>query len=121
MAKKKVNFTPAVLSKIEHWASSGLNKTDIASLLGYTSDHFFQLMKTEKAVDSSYKVGRARMKSMLLNVSLKRAQDDKRKDASMNAWRLIDRLDAENGSSDSSGDTSRDLSAVKAEILVDLK
>ncbi len=75
----KFKVTKPLLKKISTWACNGLDKKDIAHLLGYSPNHFYQMMLDNDEMTAAYNVGKSDMKSLLqnrvMNLALKSKSD----------------------------------------------
>jgi len=75
---RKFKITKPLLNKITKWASNGLTRTDIAYLLGYSKNHWLELMRSNDDLESAYNDGKVEMKSLLQKrVMVKALSDDK--------------------------------------------
>jgi len=96
--------TAAINKGIKKLAPLGFNKKEIATALGYSSDHFYQLLKNSGELTSTYNVCRSNLKSLLLNRHLAKALDDTHRDSFKATESLLGRLDK-----DSIDEESKDL------------
>ncbi len=120
MAKPKFKPTKKQLVSIEHFASIGLLKKDIAALLGYNQQYFSEVLKNTDVLEA-YLTGKAKGKSELLNASIRRASDDRRKDCTVNAHYLLNRMERNDVDDvDATVDVVDDATIV-AQIALELK
>jgi hypothetical protein len=106
----KLKVTKPLLKKIEKWAGNGLNKGDIGILLGYSKDHFYQVLKNSDEMTQAYMVGKSTMKSRLQSRVFDKAMSDD-KDALQASTFLLNRhfpidddVDIDTGSTTSDSD-----------------
>jgi len=117
----KFKVTKPLLKKITKWASNGLNKGDIGILLGYTKDHFYQMMKNSDEMTKAYSEGRVGMKSLLESTILSKAISSD-KDSLQAGTYLLNRhfANADDGTNEIT-DTGVTDADIKNEILDDLR
>ena len=99
----KFKVTPALLKKLSIWASNGLTRTDVAHLLGYSKNHWLEMMRSNVDLENAYMVGRSEQKSLLLDATMKRALNDDHKDCHKASEMLIGRLDRDDVAQASEG------------------
>ena len=118
----KFKITKPLLKKITTWAGNGLTRTDISHLLGYSKNHWLEMMRNNDVLESAYMVGKSDMKSLLQNRVMDLALTSKSDLVSLQSSSyLLNRHHPVADTSTTEAVTTVDDTDIKQEILNDLR
>jgi hypothetical protein len=119
MGKKKYKPSAVEIKAVERYGGLGLNQKTIAGLMGYTEQHFSQvIMKENKVLKDAYLKGKSKALSLLVQTRKDVALDSDHKHWEKANISMIERMEKELDSADVEVvvDDSDILASIKLEL-----